>query len=118
MYLHFLLYVYQKTNYITQNKNWTLYSALVTAVNQINGPNVIIIKYLTKGHTHMSADGIHGNIESKMRKKGKIYVFDDLTDTVAESRMKVNVLKLVTFYQWNNKKEQLSKLMILCSILN
>ncbi|KAF0712147.1 Uncharacterized protein FWK35_00029107 [Aphis craccivora] len=81
-------FVFWADNCTAQNKNWTLYSALVTAVNQINGPNVIIIKYLTKGHTHMSADGIHGNIESKMRKKGKIYVFDDLTDTVAESRMK------------------------------
>jgi len=48
-----------------------MYSALVTAVNQIDGPNKIKIIYLTKGHTHMSADGIHGNIEFKMRKNVK-----------------------------------------------
>jgi len=66
-----LKFVFWADNCTAQNKNWTLYSALVIAVNQINGPNVIIIKYLTKGHTHMSADGIHGNIESKMRKKVK-----------------------------------------------
>ncbi|KAL5244645.1 hypothetical protein ACI65C_012055 [Semiaphis heraclei] len=65
-----LKFVFWADNCTAQNKNWTLYLALVTAVNQIDGPNEIIIKYLTKGHTHMSADGIHGNIESKMRRKG------------------------------------------------
>jgi len=100
-----LKFVLWADNCTAQNKNWTLFSALVTAVNQSDGPNEIIIKYLTKGHTHMSAHGIHGNIESKLRKKGNIYDFDDLTGTVAEIRTKVNVLiKLVKFHQWNNKK--------------
>jgi len=47
-----LKFVFWADNCTAQNKNWTLYSALVTAVNQIDGPNEIIIKYLTKGHTH------------------------------------------------------------------
>jgi len=63
-----------------------------------------------KGHTHMSADGIHCNIKSKMRRKSKIQDFNDLIDTVAESRTKMNVLKLVTFYQWNNKKRITKKI--------
>ncbi|XP_060881369.1 uncharacterized protein LOC132952892 [Metopolophium dirhodum] len=60
-------FVFWADNCTAQNKNWTLYTALITIVNQTFGPNEIIIKYLTKGHTHMSADGIHGNIESKIR---------------------------------------------------
>lgn len=104
-----LKFVLWADNCLVQNKNWTLYSALVTAVNQRDGPNEIIIQYLTKDHTHMSAYGIHGNIESKMKKKGKMYDFDDLTDTVAASRTKVKVLKLETFYQWDNKKRTTKK---------
>ena len=31
--------------------------------------------YLTKGHSHNAADEIHGNIEVKMKKMGKIHDF-------------------------------------------
>lgn len=33
-----------------------------------NSVESVSIKYLTKGHTHMSADGVHANIETKIRK--------------------------------------------------
>uniref|UniRef100_A0A2S2NCQ6 DUF7869 domain-containing protein n=1 Tax=Schizaphis graminum TaxID=13262 RepID=A0A2S2NCQ6_SCHGA len=102
-------FVFWADNCTAQNKNWTLYSSLVTAVNQTFGPNEIIIKYLTKGHTHMSADGIHGNIESKIRRKDKVFDFDDLIDNITECRAKVQVLKLETFYQWKSKKKTTKK---------
>jgi len=73
-------------------------------VKQNLGHNEVIIKYLTKGHTHMSADGIHFNIETKIRRKGKVYDFDDLIDNITECRAKVQVLRLETFYQWKSKK--------------
>ncbi|KAG5880926.1 hypothetical protein JTB14_035147 [Gonioctena quinquepunctata] len=62
-----------------QNKNWVLYTSLVWLVNQGNGPDCVTFRYLTKGHTHMSADGIHGNIETKINKIGNIYDYNDLT---------------------------------------
>jgi len=57
----------------------------------------------------MSADGIHGNIESKIRRKGKVYDFDDLIDNITECRTKVQVLRLETFYQWKSKKRTAKK---------
>lgn len=57
----------------------------------------------------MSADGIHGNIESKIKKKGEIYDFDDLIDNITECRAKVKVLRLETFYQWKSKKRTAKK---------
>lgn len=59
-------FLFWADNWTAQNKNWVLYTSLVTEVNRVNGPSQIIIRYLTKGHTHMSADGIQGNIEKKI----------------------------------------------------
>jgi len=59
------------------NKNWVLYTALVQIVNHAFGPERIILRYLTKGHTHKATDEIQGNIEVKMKKMGKIHDFGD-----------------------------------------
>ena len=50
-------------NCAAQNKNWTFYTSCVTVLNVMNDWNLkeIQVKYLLKGHTHMLADGIHGN---------------------------------------------------------
>lgn len=96
--------VFWSDNCCAQNKNWILFSALVTIVNSENGPDEVIIKYLTKGQTHMSADGIHGNIESKIRRQGKVFDFQDLINTIEGSRNKVTVLPLDTFCEWKNRK--------------
>lgn len=58
-------FIFWADNCTAQNKNWILYTAFVIIVNENAGPDSITIRYLTKGHTHMSADGIHGNIEKK-----------------------------------------------------
>ncbi len=47
-------------NYSAQNKNWTLYTALVQCVNAAWGLDEVVIKYLQKGHTFMKADSVHG----------------------------------------------------------
>lgn len=85
---------------------------MVNIVNSEDGPDEVIIKYLTKGHTHMSADGIHGNIESKIRRKGKVFYFQDLINTIEGSRNgrnKLTVLQLVKFCGWKNKKRTTKK---------
>lgn len=65
-------FIFWADNCTGQNKNWILFTALVCILNNNhNTVESITIKYLTKGHTHMSADGIHGNIEKKNQKSKK-----------------------------------------------
>ena len=60
-----------------QNKNWTLFTAMVQTVTADWGPDVVTIKYLEKGHTYMKADSVHGRIGKKMKKCDNIFTFDD-----------------------------------------
>ena len=46
-------------NCTSQNKNWTIYTAMVDEVNRPGGPEEIVFKYFEKGHTFMSADSFH-----------------------------------------------------------
>jgi len=50
---HFTFWV---DNCFDQNKNWTLYTAMVSYVNHESGPESITFKYLIAGHTFMSAE--------------------------------------------------------------
>ena len=52
-----------------QLKNWTLYSALLLEVNNHENINKITVKYLVKGHTFMSADAFHSQVEKAMKVK-------------------------------------------------
>jgi len=70
-------FIFLMDNCWGQNKNWVLYTAPVKIVNQVFGPECIIMRHLTKGHTHNAADEIHGNIEVKMKNMGKIHDFGD-----------------------------------------
>ncbi|CAG9839051.1 unnamed protein product [Diabrotica balteata] len=82
-------FVFWADNCTSQNKNWVLNSSLITEVNRSDVPHEIVIRYLTKGHTHMSADGIHGNIEQKILRSRNIYDFQELTELVNNSRKNV-----------------------------
>ncbi|XP_050497594.1 uncharacterized protein LOC126882239 [Diabrotica virgifera virgifera] len=95
-------------NCTAQNKNYILYTSLIQIVNQVNGPDEITIKYLTKGHTHMSADGVHGNIESNIRKKN-IYDFDDLKIAIEQSRAGLLVIEPTLGNKWQKKKRSVRK---------
>lgn len=63
----------------------------------------ITFKYLTKGHTHMTADSIHGNIEQALRKKDT-YDYKDFVETVEGSRRNLKVVQVDTFHKWQKKK--------------
>ena len=70
-----------------QNKNWFLYTVLVSEVNCTNGTtNEVTIKYFEPGHTFMSADSFHHAVEQGMRKKQHIQDFQDFADFVNFSR--------------------------------
>ena len=65
-----------------QNKNWTLYGSMVWLVNSGQGQNTITIKYLTKGHTFMSADVFHKDVEKVWKTQRNVFTFDDFVQLV------------------------------------
>lgn len=94
-------FIFWCDNCTGQNKNWILFTALVCILNSNQS---VTIKYLTKGHTHMSADGVHGNIETKIRKVRNIYDYDDLKNTIKDSRQNLDIIDQKKFRQWTSKK--------------
>lgn len=93
-------------NCSAQNKNWILFTALIASVNKENGPKSITIRYLTKGHTHMTADGVHGNIEKRISRLRNIYDYNDLKNAIRTSRRNIEVVDLTAFRKWDKKKRQ------------
>ena len=99
-------FIFWLDNCSGQNKNWTLYSMFIRLVNRIPGPSPseITLKYLAAGHTHLAADGIHGLIEKKLRKKKDVYDFRDLCDILQSSQTKNEIIemKINDFYDLEN----------------
>ena len=60
-----------------QNKNWTLFTALAWFVNSKAGLGEITIKYFVKGHTFMSVDCFHRNVEGAMKNQEKVCGWED-----------------------------------------
>lgn len=91
-----------------QNKNWTLFTALVSLVNAEWGPNTVTIKYLEKGHTFMGADHVHGLIGKRMRRSPEIVTFDDLTELIDKSgrNIKPVVMNVDDFYFFTPENRQ------------
>lgn len=84
--------VYFMDNCTAQNKNWTLFTALIDIVNSKDiSANTITFKYLEAGHTFMSADSIHAEVEKRIRKKKNVFDFDDFVAVVEAPKIKVTV---------------------------
>ena len=66
-----------------QNKNWTLFTVFCYLLNVNNSPETITIKYFEKGHTFMSADSFHHQIEKEMKTKKNVYDFNDFEQVIA-----------------------------------
>lgn len=78
-----------------QNKNFSLYSAILSYINlNCHSTKTICLKYLVKGHTYMAADGLHGNIEQRMRSKVNIYDFREFTECVQNSSRRMQIIKM------------------------
>ncbi|XP_063357626.1 uncharacterized protein LOC134660802 [Cydia amplana] len=84
-------------NCSAQNKNWLLYSMLVHMVNSdYIGTESITLYYFEPGHTFMSCDQFHHQVELSMKHKGKIYDFADFTESVGSANKgKVTVKSMV-----------------------
>ena len=103
-------------NCSSQNKNWTLFSFLISIVNSNKiTAEQITLKYLEPGHTFMSADSLHAAIEKQRKIKEKIYDFQDWVDVVSTAGgEKICVLEIthLDFSQWedNHSEYQVKKL--------
>ncbi|XP_050309760.1 uncharacterized protein LOC126745797 [Anthonomus grandis grandis] len=97
-------------NCASQNKNWTLLTFLVKMIksNEIQA-NKITFNYFEPGHTFMSADSFHHQIELSMKRKQKIYDFSDFLDAVGSSckgNVDVKAMNFNDFYVWKNMTSQ------------
>lgn len=97
-------------NCSAQNKNWSFFSFLVYMVNS---PDIqakeIWIKYFEPGHTYMSADSFHHQVELSMKYKGSVCDFKDFCDAVQSSNSgKVTVVEMEIgqFYDWVDHTSQ------------
>ena len=74
---------------------------MVAEVNLRGGPETITFKYLEKGHTFMSADSFHAQVEKGMRKKKNICDLDDFIKIVDSKGTAVEMTHL-DFYLFEN----------------
>lgn len=73
-------------NCAAQNKNWSLYCFFIYFINsESTAINSIKLKYLLSGHTFMSADSFHHQVEKSLKQKGKVLDFDDYKNCVRTS---------------------------------
>lgn len=89
-------------NCSSQNKNWTLFTALCLCVNSDWGPSEVTMKYLEKGHTYMKADSVHACIGKKLKKQSEVFTFPDFVSLVdcASKSVKSVVLEISDFYEF------------------
>ena len=85
-----------------QNKNWALFCFLVYLVNSSEtNTEIIRLKYFEPGHTFMSADSFHHQVEKSLG--DKVYDFNDYVSCVeSANKGKVCVKSMQTndFYDW------------------
>lgn len=97
-------------NCASQNKNWTLFTFLVYLINSNEvATETIKIKYFEPGHTFMSADSFHHQVELSLRRKKKVYDFNDFSDAVKNSNSKKNIVKemhITDFYNFQDETSQ------------
>ncbi|KAL5236922.1 hypothetical protein ACI65C_004332 [Semiaphis heraclei] len=98
-------------NCSSQNKNWTLLSFLIFFINSNQtATNIIDLFFFEPGHTFMSADNFHHQVESSLKKRKKIYDFNDFSDAIQyakKDKIIVKQMQIEDFYLWKDNKSQL-----------
>lgn len=76
-------------NCAAQNKNWCLFSFFVYVINSDEvAAESIQLKFFEPGHTFMSADHFHHQVEKSMKQMNKVYDFDDFLTCVGNANSK------------------------------
>lgn len=88
--------------YSSQNKYWTLLSFLIFFINSNQtATNIIDLFFFEPGHTFMSADNFHHQVESSLKKRKKIYDFNDFSDAIQyakKDKIIVKQMQIEDFY--------------------
>ena len=101
-------FVFWADNCSAQNKNWTLFRALLYQVNQrSNSCQSVTMKYFEKGHTFMAADSFHKAVEDGMRQKKFMYDFHDF-QSIIDSKGKSHVMHHNNFTQFTKEVSKCS----------
>ncbi|KAK5648661.1 hypothetical protein RI129_003553 [Pyrocoelia pectoralis] len=86
-----------------QNKNWTLlYLVYIINSHEISA-QTITFKYFEPGHTFMSADSFHHQVEQSLQRMKKVYDFTDFVTCVQSSnsgKVDVKEMKKEDFFVW------------------
>jgi len=89
-----------------QNKNWALFSFLVFVINSTEiQAETIELKFFEPGHTFMSADHFHHQVEKSLKQQGKVYDFNDFVSCVQNANSKkvcVKVMEVHDFSDWTD----------------
>lgn len=97
-------------NCSSQNKNWAFFTFLVQIVNSSEiCAETISIKYLEPGHTFMSADNFHHQVENQLQKAGKVYDFADYIDCVQlanSGKVTVKTMEVSDFCKYMDHSSQ------------
>lgn len=97
-------------NCSAQNKNWALMSFFVYIVNSDQvSLEKLEVKFFEPGHTFMSADSFHHQVEMSLKNKIKVYDFCDFEECVKKANSgKVNVVNLNfnNFFDWPDHTSQ------------
>lgn len=93
-----------------QNKNWALLSFLIYIVNSNEiAAKEIVFKYFEPGHTFMSADSFHHQVEKSMESMHNVYDFNDFQKAVQSAnsgKVKVINMKFENFSEWKDYSSQ------------
>ncbi|CAH1997778.1 unnamed protein product [Acanthoscelides obtectus] len=93
-------------NCSSQNKNWALFSFLVYIVNSTSiSAETIHLNYFEPGHTFMSADSFHHQVEESLKRQVKTYDFADFEKAVQSSnkgKVQIKSMKLNDFQLWKS----------------
>ena len=94
-------------NCTSQNKNWTMYTFLVMAVNSEKiAVDSIELRYLVSGHTFMSADSVHHQIELSMKKHGDVCDWEEFKEVLSKAKCQVldiDANDFVKFYDGSSR---------------
>ena len=102
-------FIFWADNCAAQNKSWILLSSLLVFLNSPNNGTAaesVTLRFLTSGHTSMSADSIHGSLEQALRRKGEVYDFNDLVSVYSGARNNLSVISLApeNFLSWTPQR--------------
>lgn len=98
-------------NCSSQNKNWCLFTFFVYIINSSDiAAEEIILNYFQPGHSFMSADSFHHQVEQSLKIQRKTYDFEDFVVAVTKANSgNVEVLRMqhFDFFDWPDLATQL-----------